>query len=1090
VAEPDSGAATGPGSVPSPGPGEKPQGEASPARGREVILASAGSGKTYRLSSCLIGLLAMGVPPEEVLASTFTRKAAGEIVDRVLTRLADGALDPKAARELEASMPAWATGARLDPAGCAELLGRTTRRLHRLQVHTLDAFFHRVARTFALELGLPERWEPTEDADRDRLRLRAVDATLGSGDRSALHELVQLASRGGADRDVHRLLSEEVKALHLLYRELDPTVPDPWGFEGGATGFGEPGPEMVAAGILALGALEVPLTKKGAPRKRWASARDSAVRALAEGDWREVVKKGVASAVLQGKAEFAGAAIPEDWEAAHQALLRMARSAIGVDLQRRISAIGLFLARYDAEFERVSREEGRLDFPDMTLALARSQGLGRGDALFYRLDGRIRHVLLDEFQDTSTMQWAALAPLVGEILSGYRDERVAFIVADPKQSIYGWRGGEPRVLESILADYGIEPDTMARSWRSSQVVLDAVNRVFAGVVDGAVLTEDPEIREIARRWGGSFEPHRAARDLPGYVRLETGPVAGGRGRKGLEGLLRHAAEVTGRLHREAPGITIGVLTRTNAASNFLLAHLQRMGVEASDEGGVPVADSAPVVALLALLRMVDHPGDVVSRYLVAKTPAGDLVGFGPDDFRDLARAEAVGREVRSRLLRDGYGSVVSKWVGGWIPWLPARDRGRLRRLAELAHAWDARATLRPVDFVRAVEAARSEDPTTARVRVMSVHRAKGLEFDAVVLPELDGVGLGGGSREGAYPYRPGGVGPVTRVYPRVAGDHLPLFPEVQEAAEQAREREVRDALSAVYVALTRARHGLYLCVLPDPEGTSQARTGARLVRSAFGVGEACEPEEVLLEIGDPRWWTDSRVEVSGPEAPPPMERADDGAHALPIPLLAPAGPRRRLLPREAPSDLEGGERVPLGRILGLGGREARDRGTLVHVWLESIEWLDSGPDDEALLEIARSRTPGLEHPEARIGEFRRWLEAPAVRRLLTRESYPVGTRVATELPFLVRDGDRMVQGTVDRLLWIPDPGGERLLVVDWKTDALTPGDVGTLTDRTEFYRPQVDAYARAIARSEGVPRERVETALVFLSLGAVREARN
>ena len=134
--------------------------------GREVVLASAGSGKTYRLSSRLIGLLAIGVAPEEILASTFTRKAAGEIMDRVLLRLAEGASDPVSAQELAESMPAGVPPEHLTQEGCSDLLSKTVGELHRLQVVTLDAFFFRVARAFALELGLPQSWKLAQDFDR------------------------------------------------------------------------------------------------------------------------------------------------------------------------------------------------------------------------------------------------------------------------------------------------------------------------------------------------------------------------------------------------------------------------------------------------------------------------------------------------------------------------------------------------------------------------------------------------------------------------------------------------------------------------------------------------------------------------------------------------------------------------------------------------------------------------------------------------------------------------------------------------------------------------------------------------------------
>ena len=107
---------------------------------RELVLASAGSGKTYNLSSRIIELLASGAPPGAILASTFTRKAAGEILDRVLIRLAGGALDADRASELgRDAHPRLAA-----PAECKGLLARLLTDLNQMNVGTLDAFFIRV----------------------------------------------------------------------------------------------------------------------------------------------------------------------------------------------------------------------------------------------------------------------------------------------------------------------------------------------------------------------------------------------------------------------------------------------------------------------------------------------------------------------------------------------------------------------------------------------------------------------------------------------------------------------------------------------------------------------------------------------------------------------------------------------------------------------------------------------------------------------------------------------------------------------------------------------------------------------------------
>jgi ATP-dependent exoDNAse (exonuclease V) beta subunit len=117
------------------------------------LLASAGTGKTYQLSGHFLRLLFAGVPPERVLATTFTRKAAGEILDRVLSRLLDATRDCEKLAGLED-----AVGRPLERGECVALLARVSRRLDRFRVRTLDSFFVHVGRLFALDLGLTPDW--------------------------------------------------------------------------------------------------------------------------------------------------------------------------------------------------------------------------------------------------------------------------------------------------------------------------------------------------------------------------------------------------------------------------------------------------------------------------------------------------------------------------------------------------------------------------------------------------------------------------------------------------------------------------------------------------------------------------------------------------------------------------------------------------------------------------------------------------------------------------------------------------------------------------------------------------------------------
>lgn len=1058
-------------------------GIATAALPREMILASAGSGKTFRISSRIIGLLAHGEPPEAILASTFTRKAAGEILGRVLGRLAEAALDPEKARELEthaALGPAREgeePGSRLDSDRCLELLTGVVRQLHRLSVGTLDALFMRTARSFAHELALPAAWGIADDPTSRRVRSEALQEVLRRGDAGAIVELVRLANRGQASRSVLAGLLRHLDELHRIHHQLDPEVADPWAIYPGLAAAREP--EADGARLArAIEAVDPPRTKAGTPHKGWMTALSAAADAIRVQNWEAFASNIISQKILGGESEYYKLGIPDDVHLLFQEILERACRAIGRQLSAQARAMGRLVSLFDEAFTRVQRREGAYRFEDVTRFIGGAAPLGARPDLHYRLDARLRHVLLDEFQDTSIPQWAALRPLVDAMLAGAEGGRAAIIVADPKQSIYGWRGANPRLVYGVGERYALAQDVLARSWRSSQVVLDAVNEVFEAIASSPVLDEAD--RAVAADWARAFTRHQAAKDLPGYVRIAIGPADAGSGNHRPR-LLAHAAELVRGLREEAPGFSIGVLTRENRAVARIILELRRLGVEASEEGGNPLTDSAAVASVLALLRLADHPGDRIARYHVARTPVGEAVGFG--DPGDDAEARRLAHRIRQRLLRDGYGATLDSLAQKLVPACDAREARRLMQLVESAFRYDDRATLRPTDFARLVEAERIEDPTAATVRVMTIHQSKGLEFDIVVLPELDGPVFKGGG-QGALPYREDPTGPITRVFPYVSAGLRPLFPEIEAAYRQARAAVLRDALSTLYVAMTRARHALHLVLKPDGKsGPGQAVTPAMLVRSALAPDTAATAgDAAFYAAGDPRWPERARRPEGGETLPAAVA-------VLALELRRDASHRSRLLPRRTPSGLEGGPRVDLRQRLRLDTARSLERGSVIHAWCQEIGWIEDGlPHDERLSLVARRIARGLAAEDAAelVGRFRSWIGAPAISAALGRAAYPEGARVEREIRFIHRDADAIVEGVIDRLVLRTEGG--RVVgaeVLDFKTDAVPADDPEEIARRADFYRPQLAAYRAAVGAAYRLDPQRVGAKLLFLQAGVV-----
>jgi len=196
----------------------------------------------------------------------------------------------------------------------------------------------------------------------------------------------------------------------------------------------------------------------------------------------------------------------------------------------------------------------------------------------------------------------------------------------------------------------------------------------------------------------------------------------------------------------------------------------------------------------------------------------------------------------------------------------------------------------------------------------------------------------------------------------------------------------------------------------------------------------------------------------------------------------------RLVDRVSPSELEGGPKVRMDFLLGTSDRLALARGTLIHGWMELVDWTDKPlPTDEALRasDYAASSEPA--ELDAMIAEFRRYLAQPAIRELLSTERYAEHRgelQLLREHPFAVRDGEQLLTGSFDRVvLW--SQGGKVIgaEVIDFKTDH--GKDADELSSRVAFYTPQLRAYRRAIMSLYHLPESQVTLTLAFLKSGTI-----
>lgn len=1023
-----------------------------------IIRASAGTGKTYQLASRFLRLLARGIPVDRILATTFTRKAAGEILDRVMTRLADSVQDPQRRSELASSLGLG----ELSADHCSQMLSEMLDSLHRIRICTLDSFFVQVARGLSLELHLSPRWGILDDWQELALRDRALDAVLRSGRTARLQTLTNLLTKGEARRGVAELLRRVVMDLHEIFQETDKAA---W------HSLRPKQPLDVAeleAALQQLEALELP--------KQLNRAREADQARAQANDWESFVKKGLAAKIAAGAMSYQRTEIPDEAGEVYKTLLDHAKAVLVKRVAQQTEASYRLLENFDSAYGELKVDQAALRFSDITHRLAAGGGGSRGelghDRLAFRLDGVVEHLLLDEFQDTAPAQWRVLHGLASRVVTGTNTS--FFCVGDVKQAIYGWRGGVAEIFDAVEEQLpNLSSQTLELSYRSSPQVIEAVNTVFRG------LERHPNLErhaEAVKRWCGQYRDHSTKRtDLNGYARLET--AAARDGQAAFELATERVKELA-----TVPGVkSIGVLARTNDSVRKLIYSLRRQGVPASEEGGNPLTDSAAVNLVLSLLQLVDHPGDTIARFHVVHSPLGTAFQL-PDHRRDSA-ALVLATRLRKFLVNEGYPAFVTHCERVLTPHVTRREQARLEQLVELAYRFQPHATTRTRDFRDFVSQRRVADPTSAHVRVMTVHQSKGLEFDVVVLPELDCELVG--QPKSCVSRRSEPSGPTDLVCQYTNSDIQRLLPRrFQEMFTEQSDRNVAESLCLLYVALTRAARSLYMIIPPSSPSEKQLpKRYAGLLRAALTTGEPLSPGALVYECGDAAWFRRTEEKPAAPPAEAPSE----------VRVTLAAARRRRRLERVAPSQLEGGRRAQVAEVFRVGASESLQRGTLIHAFFECLEWLDDGvPSDDQLRAAAARASLDLANSPLvapAIDDFRRMLNGPQVARALSRRYYANGSssqelEVRNEHTFAVADGDRLLTGSIDRLVLTRSAG--RVIaadVLDFKTDGVeTPAK---LRAKLAYYRPQVEAYCKAVALSFGIAPGAVSSRLLFVAADRV-----
>ncbi len=1074
-----------------------------------VIAASAGSGKTFQLANRYIGLLLAGVPPARIVALTFSRKAAGEILDKILSRLAAAAATDTEAAELATALANVgyldSTGT-LDCASVRKVLRSLLDQLHVARIGTLDSFFVSVIRAFPFEFGLSGAMDIMDDHAAGLALTDVLDRVLGSAQgseqRTDFLEQFKKATFGQETRSFTERLEEFIASYHRFF--LDAPSPALWGDANLIWRRGLPSPTL---GEKALQQAAEELCREAAGAGL-TPARQNRFELLAQ----EVLEFNPGLKPERQTSFFLGK-IPEHLDSMEelgceitiggkkpvalsaslcQPLAALIHHVIGSVLAlhlTRTTGIGQLLATFEATYEQQVRGAGQLTFQDIQYLLGRGEsgempvlsGVRESDRLYidYRLDGSFDHWLLDEFQDTSTVQWQALSNLADEILTSQEGDRSFFYVGDVKQAIYAWRHGDHTLFGRILDHYNkgsarIEVQRLATSYRSSPAIMEGVNSIFSDLGNSGFS------EAVQDEWSEGWQEHRAVRtDLSGCVEYYDVEKY-----KGMPKELQESSRiglVATRLSEIRPwerGLSAAVLVRTGKFGERVVNQLRRAGLPVTWEGDYGLLDSSALQAFLSLLQVASHPGDTFAIRHLEMVPAGSLYRTkeGTLEVPALAILEELAREGFEGACRHFARRLERAGLSD------AADSLRLEQLAVAASIFDRSGQRQVLDFLDFVDQYRvGEEGSPEAIRVMTIHKSKGLEFDLVVLPELEGKdGMATVRKSGIHLHREDSLARVPQwalLLPTraIAEADKVLSAELESLSDQ----NAYEALCLLYVALTRAARGLIMVGMSG-SATSNTIYPSTLLRSSLGGGDAVESHELptageepvrahcLYRHGDPNWFAEAA-------ATPPAEHPEP-------PEVIPVAPRRTRHPRKTPSGEEE-HSVVASSLFAPTSLAALELGTAVHALFEEIEWA-GGADADRAIAAARKRIVCPEEVWLRGEEqLRCSLQSPAVLQALARPHERTELWLEREFEALV--DDHWISGCFDRVQLERDERGRPVAatILDYKTSNLERD--GALEKAISHYRPQMELYRKVLAQLVGLDESEIALKLIFTRDGLV-----
>lgn len=1010
----------------------------------------------------------------------------------------------------------------------AKILQKVVMVMSKLELSTIDSFFSKIVTGSSLELGY-NNISSLDPTDEPQVRLSTIKdylaaRTVEEEKRQAFLDMFAELTGGKGTKTITKLESELQSHL-ALYRETP--CADAWGNTQAFVAPGKPPiislnragvdlwnqravelqqllpeftekdfPRFIYSGLTKLATQDIPLS---ATMEKWLNAQDDTLDSAESTGIEHVIALAVwLRKYLPAKLMYAA-------QLRTRSLYSLLRDYADA-YEQRIATTG------ELSFDDIARKAHKLMTAPSHEAQENNTAYSR-EHIALRTDKQYQHWMLDEFQDTSDHQFDTLAPVLEmvisdtevpftaeyprplpQVLQPYHEDAAyyvtkgsLFVVGDDKQGIYGFRTGETQAFEQLqLTKKWSTPIQQApplvKSYRSSPTIMGKdgfVNKLFREL--HAIEETDEAGNNVDLI---PFTNHDTAKNTAGYVEVQVIAKEEESAEDEEAGGAKVAAHkaVCGILHRltiddttPINGMSIGILTRSNTEADALVNYLR------NNMPNLPVllvkdtlaATACPLGEILHhLFRWLLHPHDTTSCNILKASFTGSL--FTPDMADHDCR-----NTLLSELETHGYAQFLHR-ILTLFPLSNLEEKQQrahrviMKTWLQTAHAFDA-AGGNLATWVRRISTLSTQGVASSRyVQVMTMHKSKGLEFDAVILPFVSDRAIDS-EKDLTYFRNPDGSGLL--LSPGNSSIRNEYWPGIFERWTDAwKRRRCREDYNLLYVAVTRARYANYIIchgakllevktkkngdVTEDWKAASRSIGG--LIRRAWdGDLDECKQPYVLgTPMGSENWYDELTKKAT--VAPAISEPAP----------LGDALPRRKRL---SPSSMAQHEDKPMREaedtpaqavFIGTGGT---DFGSAVHECWEQITWITEtmpkwvqAPQNKAQCIVATA------------------LQQPGVLALYTPTP---GQEAYNEQPIeCINDNNEWVSGTIDRLVITHDAGGTPVAahIIDFKTNKLLPTETEPNVYKVlkNTYIGQMQAYKKLVCQALSLPMEAICVSLI------------